>query len=376
MAGLYFHIPFCKRICAYCDFYKSARLEQMDGVTAAMHRELDERQDYLRGEAVTTRYFGGGTPSLCTPEAIRGLLDHAARLFDCSGAEETTLEANPDDLTEEYVSMLRTLPFNRISMGKQTFDDPTQKLLTRRHNAAQAIVAVHRLRQAGFRNISIDLIYGLPDETDQRWERDLQQAVGLDVEHISAYHLTYEKGTRIYEMLQSHRISEVDEESSVRFFSALMDTLGAAGYEHYEISNFCKPGMYSRHNTAYWKGIPYLGCGPSAHSFNAETREWNTASLEGYIKSIEEGHRSSETEILDKVTRYNEYIMTSLRTMWGISLTYTEEAFGTELCQYCTKMAAPYLQSHKLEMQADRLRLTREGIFVSDGIISDLMFID
>ena len=248
--------------------------------------------------------------------------------------------------------------------------------MNRRHNATQAIAAVHRLRQAGFRNISIDLIYGLPDETDQRWERDLQQAVGLDVEHISAYHLTYEKGTRIYEMLQSHRISEVDEESSVRFFSALMDTLGAAGYEHYEISNFCKPGMYSRHNTAYWKGIPYLGCGPSAHSFNAETREWNTASLEGYIKSIEEGHRSSETEILDKVTRYNEYIMTSLRTMWGISLTYTEEAFGTELCQYCTKMAAPYLQSHKLEMQADRLRLTREGIFVSDGIISDLMFID
>ena len=177
-------------------------------------------------------------------------------------------------------------------------------------------------------------------------------------------------------MLQSHRISEVDEESSVRFFSALMDTLGAAGYEHYEISNFCKPGMYSRHNTAYWKGIPYLGCGPSAYSFNAETREWNTASLEGYIKSIEEGQRSSETEILDKVTRYNEYIMTSLRTMWGVSLTYTEEAFGTELRQYCTKMAAPYLQSHKLEMQADRLHLTREGIFVSDGIISDLMFIE
>ena len=155
-----------------------------------------------------------------------------------------------------------------------------------------------------------------------------------------------------------------------------MDTLGAAGYEHYEISNFCKPGMYSRHNTAYWKGIPYLGCGPSAHSFNAETREWNTASLEGYIKSIEEGQRSSETEILDKVTRYNEYIMTSLRTMWGISLTYTEEAFGTELCQYCMKMAAPYLQNHKLKMQTDRLCLTREGIFVSDGIISDLMFIE
>lgn len=204
----------------------------------------------------------------------------------------------------------------------------------------------------------------------------MQQAIALDVEHISAYHLIYEEGTPIYKMLQKHQVEEVDEDSSVRFFTLLIDRLHEAGYEHYEISNFCKPGMYSRHNTAYWKGIPYLGCGPSAHSFNAETREWNTASLEGYIKSIEEGQRSSETEILDKVTRYNEYIMTSLRTMWGVSLTYTEEAFGTELRQYCTKMAAPYLQSHKLEMQADRLHLTREGIFVSDGIISDLMFIE
>ena len=366
MAGIYIHIPFCKTRCIYCDFYSTTRSELKQQYIRALCTELKTRKGYLKEEPIETIYFGGGTPSQLAHEDFEQIFRTIKEVYGTEHAEEITLEANPDDLTEEYVSMLRTLPFNRISMGIQTFDAPTLKLLNRRHNAAQAIAAIHRLRQAGFRNISIDLIYGLPDETDQRWERDLQQAVGLDVEHISAYHLTYEKGTRIYEMLQSHRISEVDEESSLRFFSALMDTLGAAGYEHYEISNFCKPGMYSRHNTAYWKGIPYLGCGPSAHSFNAETREWNTASLEGYIKSIEEGHRSSETEILDKVTRYNEYIMTSLRTMWGISLTYTEEAFGTELCQYCTKMAAPYLQSHKLKMQADRLRLTREGIFVSD----------
>ena len=376
MAGIYLHIPFCKKRCIYCDFFSSTRSEKKAAYIDALCQELELRRDYLDEERIETIYFGGGTPSQLAKEDFERIFSSLYKIYPISPEAEITLEANPDDLSPEYIHMLRTLPFNRLSMGIQTFDDPTLKLLNRRHNAAQAIVAVHRLRQAGFRNISIDLIYGLPDETDQRWERDLQQAVGLDVEHISAYHLTYEKGTRIYEMLQSHRISEVDEESSVRFFSALMDTLGAAGYEHYEISNFCKPGMYSRHNTAYWKGIPYLGCGPSAHSFNAETREWNTASLEGYIKSIEEGHRSSETEILDKVTRYNEYIMTSLRTMWGISLTYTEEAFGTELRQYCTKMAAPYLQSHKLEMQADRLHLTREGIFVSDGIISDLMFID
>ena len=376
MAGIYIHIPFCKTRCIYCDFYSTTHSELKSRYIHALCKELQMRKEYLRGEPVETVYFGGGTPSQLAEEDFREVFETIRKYYGMEHCREITLEANPDDLTEEYTAMLQQLPFNRISMGIQTFDDATLKLLNRRHDAEQAVKAVHHCRRAGFNNISIDLIYGLPGETDERWKRDLQQAVSLGVEHISAYHLTYEEGTRIYELLQAHRIHEVDEESSVRFFSTLMDTLDNAGYEHYEISNFCKPGMYSRHNTAYWKGIPYLGCGPSAHSFNAETREWNTASLEGYIKSIEEGHRSSETEILDKVTRYNEYIMTSLRTMWGISLTYTEEAFGTELCQYCTKMAAPYLQSHKLEMQADRLRLTREGIFVSDGIISDLMFID
>ena len=376
MAGIYLHIPFCKTRCIYCDFYSTTRSELKPRYVQALCRELTMRKEYLKGEDIETIYFGGGTPSQLEKEDFEQIFDTIREHYGLNHCQEITLEANPDDLSQEYLEMLSSLPFNRLSMGIQTFDDATLKLLKRRHNARTAIEAIDRCRKADFQNISIDLIYGLPGETKERWENDLRQAISLNVEHISAYHLTYEKGTRIYEMLQSHRISEVDEESSLRFFSALMDTLGAAGYEHYEISNFCKPGMYSRHNTAYWKGIPYLGCGPSAHSFNAETREWNTASLEGYIKSIEEGHRSSETEILDKVTRYNEYIMTSLRTMWGISLTYTEEAFGTELCQYCTKMAAPYLQSHKLEMQADRLRLTREGIFVSDGIISDLMFID
>ena len=251
MAGIYIHIPFCKTRCIYCDFYSTTRSELKQQYIRALCTELKTRKGYLKEEPIETIYFGGGTPSQLAHEDFEQIFRTIKEVYGTEHAEEITLEANPDDLTEEYVSMLRTLPFNRISMGIQTFDAPTLKLLNRRHNAAQAIAAVHRLRQAGFRNISIDLIYGLPDETDQRWERDLQQAVGLDVEHISAYHLTYEKGTRIYEMLQSHRISEVDEESSVRFFSALMDTLGAAGYEHYEISNFCKPGMYSRHNTAY-----------------------------------------------------------------------------------------------------------------------------
>lgn len=376
MAGIYIHVPFCKTRCIYCDFYSTTRSEWKGRYIEALCKELEMRYTYLKGKPIETLYFGGGTPSQLDEKDFRKVFDTVRRVYGMENCHEITLEANPDDLCPEYLQMLSELPFNRISMGIQTFDDTTLKLLKRRHNAAQAIRAVELCRAHGFRNISIDLIYGLPGETTERWEKDLQQAIALDVEHISAYHLIYEEGTPIYKMLQKHQVEEVDEDSSVRFFTLLIDRLHEAGYEHYEISNFCKPGMYSRHNTAYWKGIPYLGCGPSAHSFNAETREWNTASLEGYIKSIEEGQRSSETEILDKVTRYNEYIMTSLRTMWGVSLTYTEEAFGTELRQYCTKMAAPYLQSHKLEMQADRLHLTREGIFVSDGIISDLMFIE
>ena len=376
MAGLYLHIPFCKRRCIYCDFFSTTQNEKKTAYVSSLCRELEMRKDYIGGETIETIYFGGGTPSQLSQEDFISIFSHIYKVYNVEPDAEITLEANPDDLTPEYITMLRSLPFNRLSMGIQTFNEDMLKLLQRRHTADRAIHAFNNCRRAGFHNISIDLMYGLPGETLDSWQKDLEQAVNLHPEHISAYHLIYEENTALWKLREQHKVAEADEDLSVSLFGTLIDSLSAAGYDHYEISNFCKPGMYSRHNTAYWKGIPYLGCGPSAHSFNAETREWNTASLEGYIKSIEEGHRSSETEILDKVTRYNEYIMTSLRTMWGVSLTYTEEAFGTELRQYCTKMAAPYLQSHKLEMQADRLHLTREGIFVSDGIISDLMFIE
>lgn len=376
MAGIYIHIPFCKTRCIYCDFYSTTRNELKRKYINALCRELKARKEYLRGEPVHTIYFGGGTPSQLEEADFRQVFETIGQTYGLESAQEITLEANPDDLTEAYVTMLRTLPFNRISMGIQTFDDPTLRLLNRRHDAAQAIEAVGRCRQAGFRNISIDLIYGLPDETEQRWQHDLQQAVSLDVEHISAYHLTYEEGTRIHELLQSRRIREVDEESSVRFFTTLMDTLATAGYEHYEISNFCKPGLHSRHNTSYWQGIPYLGCGPSAHSYNGEEREWNVASLEDYIRSVEAGERQHETELLSPTTRYNEYVMTRLRTRQGISLSEIEQAFGTKQGDYCTQAATPYLESGSLKLEDGRLRLTRQGIFVSDGIISDLMFIE
>lgn len=375
MAGIYLHVPFCKTRCIYCDFYSTTRSELKSRYVQAVCGELKMRKDYLNDEKVETIYFGGGTPSQLDEKDFRLIFDAIRQQYGLEDCQEITLEANPDDLTPEYLQMLSALPFNRISMGIQTFDDPTLKLLKRRHNATQAIDAVKRSREAGFRNISVDLIYGLPGETTERWKRDLEQAISLNAEHISAYHLTYEEGTPIYTMLQKHQVREVDEEASVHFFSMLMEQLKAAGYEHYEISNFCQPGMHSRHNTSYWKGTPYLGCGPSAHSFDGSTREWNISSINDYIEGIEKGKRLFDTETRDPATAYNELVITSIRTMWGIPLDKLEKDYGTELLQYCRKMAAPYLKTDKLTEQDGYLRLTREGIFISDSIMRDLLFV-
>lgn len=376
MAGIYIHIPFCKTRCIYCDFYSSTRSELRQQYIRALCLELADRKNYLNGETIDTIYFGGGTPSQLMEEDFQHIFNTIYKHYQINDHHEITLEANPDDLTPEYVKMLATLPFNRISMGIQTFDENTLKLLKRRHTAQTAIDAIRICREGGFQNISIDLIYGLPGETIERWENDLNKALSLNVEHISAYHLTYEKGTSIYTMLQNKQINEVDEELSLRFFSLLIDKLKNGGYEHYEISNFCKPGMHSRHNTSYWKGIPYLGCGPSAHSFNGSNREWNISSIQKYMKGIEDGKRCYETEERDKATAYNEFIITSIRTMWGASLTKLKEEFETELWEYCNRMAAPYLATHKLEIHEDSLRLTQEGIFISDSIMSDLLFVE
>lgn len=376
MAGIYLHIPFCKTRCIYCDFYSTTRSELRTHYIRALCSELEMRKEYLKEERVETIYFGGGTPSQLEEGDFKQIFETIQRCYGMEYCHEITLEANPDDLSKEYLQMLSTLPFNRISMGIQTFDDATLKLLKRRHNAQTAIEAVDRCRQAGFQNISIDLIYGLPGETKERWESDLRQAIDLNVEHISAYHLIYEEDTPIYKMLKQHQVSEVDEDSSLEFFTMLIEHLQKAGFEHYEISNFCRSGKYSHHNTSYWKGIPYLGCGPSAHSFNGMTREWNASSIDLYIKGIEVNRRAFEIEQLDQTTRYNEFIITTIRTMWGTPLEKLKQTFGNELWEYCRKMAAPYLQNGKLEEYDGALRLTREGIFISDSIMSDLLWVD
>ena len=375
MAGIYIHIPFCKTRCAYCDFYSTTQTSLRERYIQALCRELELRNGYLQGHHVHTVYFGGGTPSQLRPtdlERIFGLLYKVYGLEQCT---EITLEANPDDLTDDYVAALACLPFNRVSMGIQTFHDPTLRLLNRRHTAAQAVAAVNRLRRAGIRNISIDLIYGLPGETQERWEADLRQALSLDVEHISAYLLTYEEGTPLYRMKQQGQVQEADEDSCLCFFTTLMDTLAANGYEHYEISNFCKPGFHSRHNSSYWQGTPYLGCGPSAHSYNGQTRSWNTPSIDRYLAGIDSGQPASDTERLSLHTRYNEYIMTRLRTRQGASLNTLRQDFGQSLTDYCLHAAAQHLAANRLETTNGYLRLTRQGIFVSDDILSDLMYV-
>lgn len=376
MAGIYLHIPFCKTRCIYCDFYSTTRSEMADRYVSALCRELELRKSYLDNEPVETIYFGGGTPSQLSKENFEKIFETIEREYNLGNCEEITLEANPDDLTPEYIKMLSSLPFNRISIGIQTFNEQTLRLLKRRHSAEQAISAVKECRMAGFQNISIDLMYGLPGETPESWEADLEQAVNLNVEHISAYHLIYEEGTPLYEMLQKHKVEEVDEESSVDFFALMIDRLTEAGFQHYEISNFCKPDMYSQHNSSYWTGKKYLGCGPSAHSFNGSTRQWNVSSLDKYIAGIEKGIPDFEIEELNVTTRYNDFVITSLRTMWGLSLNRLEEEFGTEFKQYCLENAQTYLDSGKLEIRDNTLFLSKEGIFISDGIMSDLLWVE
>lgn len=333
MAGIYIHIPFCKLRCIYCDFYSTTQSEKKTAYVAALCRELDQRKDYLQGERIETIYLGGGTPSQLEFKDFEQIFQTLHRLYDISPEAEITIEANPDDLTDEYVNMLRTFPFNRLSMGIQTFQENILRLLHRRHTAQQAVEAFERCRKAGFTNISIDLMYGLPGETLQTWEADLRQAVSMKPEHISAYHLIYEEGTVLWKLREQHRVEEADEDLSVSLFTQLIHKLKDYGYQHYEISNFCLPGMYSRHNSSYWTGKKYLGCGPSAHSYNGISRQWNVSSLDRYIEQVNNGETYFEVEELDLYTRYNDFVITTIRTMWGDAARRTERAVRYQTVQ-------------------------------------------
>lgn len=375
MAGIYIHIPFCKRRCIYCDFFSTTQGEKKDVYITALCSEIRQRKPYIGGESAETIYIGGGTPSQLAREDFERIFSSIYETYKVDADAEITLEANPDDLRPDYIHMLRTLPFNRISIGIQTFHEESLRLLNRRHTASQAVKAFYDCREAGFDNISIDLMYGLPEETEAVWTADLEEAMKMRPEHISAYHVIYEEGTELWKLRERHRVKDVDEDLSVKFFTRLIYTLKQNGYEHYEISNFCLPGHYSRHNSSYWTGKKYLGCGPSAHSYDGLSRQWNVSSLDGYIKGIMEGTRIYEKEDLDLYTRYNDFIITSVRTCWGLSLEKLKDEFGNALHEYCLKMSREHLSQGTMEISHGNLKLTQKGIFISDSIMSDLLWI-
>lgn len=375
MAGIYIHIPFCKTRCTYCDFYTGTNETQMDAFVDAICTEARLRKEEV-GEPVETLYFGGGTPSRLRQEHFDRIFDTLHRHFSIEASAEITVEANPDDLTDGYVEMLSRLPVNRLSIGIQSFNDSELQFLSRRHSARQAIDAVQRCRQYGFENISIDLMYGLPGQTTEIWQHNLEQAIALDVPHISSYHLIYEEKTRMYVLLQAGKIVPVEEETSTAMFAMLIDRLTSHGYIHYEISAFGREGYFSLHNSSYWKNKKYLGLGPAAHSFDGNNRSLNVASLTRYIKGVESGRLNREMEQLSQSEKYNETVLTGLRTMWGVDLTALTTLFGDKFYRYCMHNAQKYLDRNLLIIEENRLKLTRDGIFISDGIMSDLMWID
>jgi oxygen-independent coproporphyrinogen-3 oxidase len=380
MAGLYVHVPFCLKRCIYCDFYSDTRMEYKDGYISALIREMEIRRDYLCGELVDTIYFGGGTPSLLDSCDFERLFDAMYRLFSFPRDPEISIEANPDDLSEEYVFSLTKLPFNRISIGIQSFRDEDLRLLNRRHTAADAAKAISRCKGAGFDNISVDLIYGLPGQTAGGWSDNIKKAVALDVSHISAYHLTYEEGTLIDEMKKRGNIQPVEDELCESFFFMLINRLAGAGFVHYEISNFAKispfypDGRISIHNSSYWKGIHYMGIGPSAHSYNGDSRSWNVSSVTEYIRAInEKSEIPRETEYPDERTKYNEFVITRLRTMWGVSLDELRKDFGEEKMCWFLKKSEPFLCSKKLKIEGGYVKITQGGFFISDMIMRELI---
>lgn len=374
LAGLYLHIPFCRRKCAYCDFYSKAQPQLIKPYVDALCREMEAHKDYIdecQANSLRSIYFGGGTPSLLQASEFQQIFQTIEKHFDLSRCEEITLEANPDDLSEAYLASLRDLPFNRLSIGIQSFNDRELAFIKRRHNAQEAIAAVQRAQAAGFRNISIDLMASLPFQTLESFADSIAQAIALKPQHISAYLLGLEPDVPLSKSLAAGLWKECDEETSIAMYDMLCQQLTAAGYEHYEISNFALPGHRSRHNSAYWSGLPYLGLGPSAHSYNGRTRRWNAADLKAYIA----GEQDYEEEHLSLNDRFNDLILTRLRTCEGLNLNQLEEMFGKTWKDDCLKNAKPFIEIGQMQQKDEQLRILPSAYALSDNIIRELLVV-
>jgi oxygen-independent coproporphyrinogen-3 oxidase len=375
MAGIYIHIPFCRQACHYCDFHFSTSTKKQGEMVLAIAKEIAMRKDEFAGQTVETIYFGGGTPSVLSNYEIQLLIDAVYHNYTIGANLEITLEANPDDLSLSRIVELSNSRINRLSIGIQSFFEEDLKLMNRAHNALQAEACLNEAVKH-FENISIDLIYGTPGMSNERWMQNVHKALAFGIPHISSYALTVEPKTALYKFVKSGAIAQPSDEVAQEQFMLLVDTLENEGFVHYELSNFGKEGYFSKNNTAYWLGKKYIGIGPSAHSYDGIHRSWNIANNSLYLKAIQEDRFPSEKEKLTIADRYNEYVMTGLRTIWGVSVNRVEAEFGHLYKQYLLKEAANYIEQGLLSLENDILKTTREGKFLADGLASNLFFIN
>lgn len=373
--GLYIHVPFCKSRCIYCDFYSTTcGADQRREYVEALIHEMQCRHDYLGATTLSSVYIGGGTPSTLSADELGRIFGAINRHWALAPSSEVTLEANPDDITADYARALAALPVNRVSMGVQTFNDESLRFLRRRHTAAQVYEAIDRLLAAGIDNLSIDLIYGLPSQTLEQWQQDLDKALALPVSHLSAYALIYEEGTALHRLREQDKVAEASDELSLQMFEMLMDKAAEAGFLHYEISNFALPHREARHNSGYWSGMHYLGLGPAAHSYNGTGRQWNTPDLSAYLQAGGDTATAGliTTEALTPRIRQEETLLTRLRTARGLDLAAFTRDFGQQALDALLARALPYINNGTLVLKGETLTLSRKGIFISDGIISSL----
>jgi len=372
LAGIYLHIPFCKQACHYCNFHFTTSLRYKDELVAALVKEVTLQKNYLPEGNIDTIYFGGGTPSLLQINDCQLLIETIQQTFTVTADAEITLEANPDDITSEKLRGWKDAGINRLSIGVQSFFEEELRWMNRAHTATHARQCIELSLAAGFTNMTIDLIYGSPLLTDEMWEQNVQTAIGYNIPHLSCYALTVEEKTPLHKLISNQQKLPVDADKQGHQFLLLMQWLRAAGYEHYEVSNFAKPGHRSRHNSSYWKGQPYLGLGPSAHSFNGHERQWNVANNQQYIASIQQGLVPFEKEVLSATDQLNEYLMISLRTLEGIDLHIVEEKWGPQEKERLLTSIKPSVQHGTILQQNNHIKLTDEGLLLADGIAASL----
>lgn len=375
MSGIYIHIPFCKQACHYCDFHFSTSMKKKEEMVFALAKEIQMRKDDSYEETIETIYFGGGTPSVLTSAEINFLIDTVYHNYNVVENPEITLEANPDDLSEERILELSKSKINRLSIGIQSFFEEDLKMMNRAHNSAEAKKCLEYATKY-FDNISLDLIYSIPGMSNEKWKQNIETALSFGIPHISSYALTVEPRTALNKLIQTGKIAAPNDEVAQEHFAILVETLESKGFIHYELSNFAKENYFSKNNSAYWLGKKYIGIGPSAHSYNGVSRSWNVANNPIYLKSIQEDRLPNENEILSVTDRYNEYIMTSLRTIWGVSLDRVQNEFGFDYLNYLQKQANKFLDDDLLFIENGILKPTKKGKFLTDGIASDLFWVN